>query len=137
LLTDEKADPIVNTLLAKKYPFTELAFAGLPELDVPKSYLLEKIIDRSDIPAFIKLNYDYGMREILITPLKRKMETLGFIFIYSERTSSFTDTFKSVLYGIAPHLFNAFTNIIINEEIAQRGRREVNAAFLEAMKLSS
>jgi transcriptional regulator with GAF, ATPase, and Fis domain len=120
LLTDEKADPIVNTLLAKKYPFTELAFAGLPELDVPKSYLLEKIIDRSDIPAFIKLNYDYGMREILITPLKRKMETLGFIFIYSERTSSFTDTFKSVLYGIAPHLFNAFTNIIINEEIAQR-----------------
>ena len=85
-------------------------------------------MEQPGVPRFFKINYDLGMREGLLTPLRGKMETFGFIFIYSATTDSFPDLFKSVLHGIAPQLSNAVSNIIINEEI--RHKEYVNEMLL-------
>ncbi|GAA4323481.1 hypothetical protein GCM10023149_24450 [Mucilaginibacter gynuensis] len=98
------------------------------EAKEPIYFELEKIITTPKLPSFIRVNYECGVREMLITPLKNKMETIGFVLIYSDRSGSFTNEFKQVMNGIAPQLSNAVTNIIINEKI--RYKQWVNGVLL-------
>jgi len=86
----------------------------------PVTYLLEQAIKIPGIPPFIKVNYERGIREVMITPLRSKTEVMGFILLYSNTTNSFTNEFKQVLNGIAPQLSNAISNIIINEGNLQK-----------------
>jgi formate hydrogenlyase transcriptional activator len=115
-----KDKDIFNSLIAMRYPFTDPVFKKILDLETPQTFLLEEVLDMPGIPSFIKLNYEYGMRKVMLTPLKRKMETFGYICIYSDRTDGFQDNFKSVLKGIAPQLSNAVSNIIINDEIKHK-----------------
>jgi formate hydrogenlyase transcriptional activator len=115
-----KDKDIFNSLLAMRYPFTDPVFKKILDLESPQTFLLDEVLDMPGIPSFIKLNYEYGIREVMLTPLKRKMETFGYICIYSDRTDGFQDNFKSVLQGIAPQLSNAVSNIIINDEIRHK-----------------
>ena len=123
-----KDQDIFNSLLAMRYPFTDPVFKKILDLESPQTFLLDEVLDMPGIPSFIKLNYEYGIREVMLTPLKRKMETFGYICIYSDRTDGFQDNFKSVLQGIAPQLSNAVSNIIINDEI--RHKEYVNEILL-------
>ena len=114
-------DPrIFNSLFSMRYPFTDPVFSKILDMEIPHTFLLDEVIDLPGISSFIKLNYENGMREVMIAPLKRKMETFGYICIYSDRTEGFPDNFKSVLQGIAPQLSNAVSNIIINDEIKHK-----------------
>ncbi len=132
-LLDTQTHPVkghaeFETLLTRQYPLSDPDFKWLLGSETPVSYLLDEIMDKTGIPSFIKINYEYGIRKALITPLKSKMKTIGFVFIYSDRTDSFPDDFKNVLTGIAPHLSNAVLNIIINEEI--KYKEHVNEILL-------
>ena len=124
-LKDPQANPVkdpelFNALFDTKFSLTDSAFTKLIKSDEQSSLLIEEIMDKPGVPGFFKINYDLGMREGLLTPLRGKMETFGFIFIYSATTDSFSDLFRSVVRGIAPHLSNAVANIIINEDIRQK-----------------
>ncbi|HEX5551772.1 MAG TPA: sigma 54-interacting transcriptional regulator [Chitinophagaceae bacterium] len=121
-LLDIEALPIrhrkeLPSLLAKQYflddPFIEMVSVS----ETPVSFTLEDIIDKPGVPGFVKVNYETGIKEAMIARLNNKMETIGFVFIYSDRESSFSDTFKNILYAIAPLLSNAVANISINDEI--------------------
>jgi len=132
-LMDAKTHPIkdkdiFNSLLAMQYPFTDPVFKKILDLESPQTFLLDEVLDMPGIPSFIKLNYEYGIREVMLTPLKRKMEIFGYICIYSDRTDGFQDNFKNVLQGIAPQLSNAVSNIIINDEI--RHKEYINEILL-------
>ncbi|HEY2349132.1 MAG TPA: sigma 54-interacting transcriptional regulator, partial [Puia sp.] len=124
-LKDPQANPVkdrelFNTLFDSKFPLVDSAFTKLIDADVQSSFLIGEMMNEPGVPGFFKINYEHGMREGLLTLLKEKMETFGFIFIYSATTDSFSDLFRTVLRGIAPHLSNAVSNIIINEEIRQK-----------------
>ena len=115
------------SLLANRYftddPFISMAAAT----DLPVSFLLDDIMNKPGIPAFLKINYETGIREAMIVKLKNKMETIGFVFIYSDRNDSFSPAFKAVLQSIAPLLANAVANIIINDQVSQK---EKDQSFL-------
>jgi formate hydrogenlyase transcriptional activator len=108
------------SMFRMRFPLSDPFIEKALDSEVPVSFLLDEIIDKPGIPAFIKVNYECGIKEAMMTMLKNKMETIGYVIIYSDHTGSFTDEFKTVLHGIAPHLSNAVSNIIINEEIARK-----------------
>lgn len=90
--------------------------------EAPVAFLLEEIINKPGVPAFLKVNYECGIKKAMIVKLKNKNEIIGFVFVYSDETDSFPDEFRNILYGIAPHLSNAVANIIINEEIVEKDK---------------
>ena len=96
--THPAKDPeIFNSLLAMRYPFTEPVFKKILDLESPQIILLEELLKMPAVPPFIKLNYEYGIGEVMIMPLKRKMESFGCICIYSDRTNGFQENFNRVL----------------------------------------
>ena len=89
---------------------------------------IEEIVYEPGAPVFIKVQHESGIKQALVTPLRSKMEIIGFLYISSDRAEAFPDDFKDILQSIAPHLGNAVSNIIINDEI--RYKEFVNATLL-------
>jgi formate hydrogenlyase transcriptional activator len=121
-LLDPASSPIKNhkeysSLVNKHFTLNEPFIRQVISSGEPSSFLLEEIIYAPDSPSFLRANYDVGIREILMTPLKSKMQTMGFLHIYSDRTDSFTPEFKRIIKGIAPQISSAVSNIIKYEEI--------------------
>jgi transcriptional regulator with GAF, ATPase, and Fis domain len=110
------------SLLKMQFVINDPFLSQVAEPEVSASFLLDDIINEPGIPAFLKVNYECGIKKAMIVKLKSKMETIGHVLMYSDKTDSFPDDFKNVLEGIAPHLSNAVANIIINGEIADKDK---------------
>jgi len=107
-------------LLGTRFNLDEPFIQSIINSSVPVSYHLEQIKDVAGVPAFIKVNYESGTEEILMVALRTKMETIGFLHIYSNDSGCFTPEFRSLIMGIAPQLSNAVLNILLNEELSKK-----------------
>ncbi|KAA2239593.1 AAA domain-containing protein [Chitinophaga agrisoli] len=105
-------------LITAHYPVDSPLIQQVLTNDAPTAFIIRDIMDVPGNPDFLRLNYEAGIREILLTPLKSKEQPIGFLHMYAADTTSFTDEFRNVIKGIAPQISSAVTNIIKNEEIA-------------------
>src|SRR5690606_4932413 len=67
-------------------PFIQAVLAA----DDPVSFLLDEVIKQPRSPSFLRVNYECGIREILMIPLKRNDQIMGFWHVYSDLRDSFT-----------------------------------------------
>src|SRR5882757_6694806 len=86
----------------------------------PISFILEDIMDKPKSPPFLRVNYERGVREILMTKLMKEGKPMGFIHTYTDKPEGFSKEFRSVMKGIAPMLSSAVSNIIKNDEILNK-----------------
>lgn len=104
-------------------PFIQTVLAA----NAPISFALEDIMDKPDSPPFLRVNYEKGVREILMTKLMKEGKPMGFLHIYSDKPDGFSEEFRSVITGIVPQISSAVSNILKNEDIL---RREKEKSFL-------
>ncbi|CAN5292464.1 hypothetical protein BH09BAC4_BH09BAC4_06650 [soil metagenome] len=121
-LLDQASSAIKNhadysILVDSHFSLNEPFIQAVLNADGPISFLLEDCIHGPDCPAFLRTNYEEGIREVLMTPLKSKEQIIGFLHMYADNTTSFTPEFKRIINGIAPQLSGAVANIIKNDEI--------------------
>lgn len=133
-LLDPAASPIQHhqsypSLVAGRFSLNEPFIQQVLANDAPSPFLLEDVMDAPGSPPFLKVNYEGGVREILMTPLRSKEQPIGFLHIYAFNTTSFTDEFKRIINGIAPLISSAVVNIIKNEEISREER--INEVLLD------
>jgi formate hydrogenlyase transcriptional activator len=112
------------SLLKMNFPIDDPFLGKVADSELPVSFLLDEIINEPGIPAFLKINYECGIKKAMITKLKNKMEIIGFVLVYSDQINSFPEDFKNILHGIAPHLSNAVSNVIINEELLSKEKEK-------------
>ncbi|HUP13181.1 MAG TPA: GAF domain-containing protein, partial [Niastella sp.] len=118
-----KIHPRYQKLFETRFPLNEpfIERALLQAAKGPVSFILEEVInDQPQCPAYIKVNYEGGIREILMTKLQHAEQPIGFMHVYSTTTGSFTPEFRSVMSRIAPQLSSAVTNIIKNEDVLEK-----------------
>lgn len=111
-------------LIKARFSLNEPFIQTVLHTDGPVYYLLQDIMDQPKSPSFLRVNYEKGVREILMTRLMKEDKPMGFIHIYSDRPGSFTNEFRSVIKGITPQLSGAVSNIIKNEEILKKEREK-------------
>ncbi|HWB94747.1 MAG TPA: sigma 54-interacting transcriptional regulator [Puia sp.] len=131
-LLDPRHSPIRGhdlyaSLLNTRFSLNEPFIQAVLNADEPISFMLEDIMDKPLSPSFLRVNYEEGVREILMTRLIREGKPMGFIHIYTDRPGRFTREFRSVINGIAPQLSSAVSNIIKNQEILDK---EKETSFL-------
>ena len=131
-LLDDENSPIrghalYQQLIHSRFPLREPFIQAVLNADEPISFLLGDIMDKPQSPSFLKLNYQKGVREILMTKLIQEGQPFGFIHLYTDRPGSFTAEFRSVIKGIAPQLSGAVSNILANEAML---KTQEDQAFL-------
>lgn len=133
-LLDPKSSPIQThptyaTLVDSDFPLSGPFIKGVLDAGKPVLYWMEDVMDLPGSPTFLRVNYERGIREILMTPLKSKNEIIGFLHMYTDRPGSFTEEFVGIIESIAPQISSAVTNIIKNEQI--REKEWINEVLLE------
>ena len=111
-------------LVQSRFSLNEPFIQSVLQADDPISFLLEDIMDQPQSPVYLRLNYEGGIREILMTRLMKEGKPMGFINIYSDIPGSFNDGFRNVIKGIAPQLSSAISNIIKNEELLKKEKEK-------------
>ncbi|WP_291146747.1 sigma 54-interacting transcriptional regulator [Flavobacterium sp. UBA7680] len=131
-LLDKDADAILEKESYAKLQKTHFTLNGPFITEVlaaedPISFMVAEVKDKPQSPHFLQVNYDAGIRELLMTTLWNADEPLGFIHIYTDKPGSFTPQFRNIIKGIAPQLSVAVSNIIKNEELQ---KKEQEKSFL-------
>ncbi|MBO9151334.1 sigma 54-interacting transcriptional regulator [Chitinophaga sp. GCM10012297] len=132
-LLDPKSSPIQHhalypKLVAGKFPMNEPFIQAVYNNGQPTVFIMEDIIGVPGAPSFLKVNYEAGIRAIMMTPLKDKDQIIGFLHMYAKDVAGFTEQFKSIITGIAPQISGAVANIQKNE--AMRRNESVNEILL-------
>jgi len=121
-LLDNDGSPIrshqrYQEMVRSHFSLNEPFIQAVLQAEEPISFLLEDIMDKPQSPSFLRVNYEKGVKEILMTRLMKEGKPMGFIHIYSDKQGSFNNEFRSVIKGITPQLSSAVSNIIKNEEL--------------------
>ncbi|NML39551.1 sigma 54-interacting transcriptional regulator [Chitinophaga sp. G-6-1-13] len=116
--------PMYPELIQAHFRLNEPFIQTVLQADGPISFLLEDIMEQPESPVFLKVNYEKGVREILMTKIMMEDKPMGFIHMYTDKPGSFTNEFRSVINGIIPQLSGAVSNIIKNEEIHKTEREK-------------
>jgi len=112
-----RSHPRYQEMVKSHFSLNEPFIQSVLRTDEPVSFLLEDIMDKPQSPTFLRVNYEKGVREILMTRLMKEGKPMGFIHIYSDKPGSFSNEFRSIIKGIIPQLSSAVSNIIKNEEL--------------------
>jgi len=116
--------PRYQELVDSRFSLNEPFIQAVLHADGPTSFVLADIMDQPKSPSFLRVNYEEGVREILMTRLMKEDKPMGFIHIYTDRAGGFTNEFRSTIKGIAPQLSGAISNIIKNEEILKKEKEK-------------
>ncbi|MDF2189151.1 sigma 54-interacting transcriptional regulator [Paraflavitalea sp. CAU 1676] len=81
-------------------------------------------MDLPQSPAFLRVNFEVGAKEVLVTKLMKEGRPMGFIQTYTDIPGGFSEEFRSIMHGIAPQLSSAVSNIIKNEEILKKEKEK-------------
>ena len=119
----DRYEELVHSHFSLNEPFIQTVLTS----EEPVSFRLEDIMDSPTSPFNLRINYERGIREILMTRLMTEGKPMGFIHLFTDKPGSFTPEFCSMIKGIAPQLSGCVTNIIKNEEI---GNKEKEKSFL-------
>jgi formate hydrogenlyase transcriptional activator len=111
-------------MVKSRFSLNEPFIQWVLHTDEPISFILEDIMDQPKSPAFLRVNYEKGVREILMTKLMKEGKPMGFIHIYSDKPGSFTNELRNVMKGIAPQLSSAVSNILQNEELLNKEKEK-------------
>lgn len=131
-LLDNDGSPIrsherYDEMVMSRFPLNEPFIQAVLHAKGPISFILADIMDNPGSPSFLKVNYEKGVREILMTKLMNEGKPMGFIHIYTDKTNGFSSEFRSIIKGIVPQISSAVSNIIKNEEILNK---EKETSFL-------
>ncbi|SEO72331.1 sigma 54-interacting transcriptional regulator [Mucilaginibacter sp. OK283] len=119
-----RSHPRYQEMVKSHFSLNEPFIQTVLEAEEPVSFLLEDIMDKPQSPAFLRVNYEEGVREILMTRLMKEGKPMGFIHIYSDKPGSFSSEFRSIIKGIIPQLSSAVSNIIKNEELLDKEKEK-------------
>ena len=98
-------DPIVRDALQQSGSFT---------------VSLKELVADPQVPYWIRINFEYGVKEALVTPLKIKNEIVGISYIWSEKENAFDERAAGIMDILAMDLGYAISNTMVNEMLNQR-----------------
>ncbi|MGB3063616.1 sigma-54-dependent Fis family transcriptional regulator [Sphingobacterium thalpophilum] len=128
-LLDNDGSPIRNhprysEMIKARFPLNEPFIQAVLDAAEPVSFVLSDIMDDPRSPEFLRVNYEKGVREILMAKLMREGRAIGFLHIYTDQINGFSQDFRDVIVGIIPQISSAVSNIVKNEELLKREREK-------------
>ena len=81
---------------------------------------LEAYINNETCTAYLKYEYEYGIREKVILILKNEKKLLGLLSVNAKEKGTYTKQTLELLKGVAYQISLSVTKILANEEIEKR-----------------
>lgn len=128
-LLDNEGSPIrthdrYQEMVHSRFSLNEPFIQSVLQASAPISFLLKEVMDLPQSPPFLQVNYEKGVREILMTKLMKEGKPIGFLHIYTDKPEGFSAEFRSIINGIVPQISGAVSNILKNEELLKEEKEK-------------
>lgn len=88
--------------------------------DKPLVYDLDEVVKRPNVPAYLQMNHDVGVKEAVLSSLKDGIRKTGILIILMNHKSDLSLNYLNLIQGISDQLSAAVANIRANERIEQQ-----------------
>lgn len=103
--------------------------------ETPLLFNLEEVLKHPYPPAFLKLNYECGIRQVICSPFGNSKRKTGFLTIFVDPATHIQSDSLNMVQGAAAQLSTAIANIIANEEILE-GEKEKSSLLMFSNELA-
>jgi formate hydrogenlyase transcriptional activator len=86
----------------------------------PLIFELYKLIRAEDSLPLFQMNYNAGMREVIVSGLCNGKRKTGIIILFAKKTGFFLQRHLTVMESLTSQMASAMANIVANEQIAQQ-----------------
>jgi len=124
ILSDSQSTASGHPDYARAYKLTYPIYDGLGfersfNCDKPVVFNLQDIVAEGNVPLYVKIPFESGLKWMCIVRLCHGGEVLGFWMLYYEDGGSIDDSGLRLIEGLSNQLSVAMSNIIANEIIAR------------------
>ncbi len=88
--------------------------------DHPLIFEMDEVVSSGRHPLYARLNHAAGMEEMIIAPLLKETECIGFLLLFSPRKGAFGSRSLDMMQAVSNHLSIALSNILAYEQIRER-----------------
>ena len=107
-------------LFKLSYPIDDQIFSKVLQNSQPKVVDLVELANDANLPAYFLPDFENGTKQVVIVRLSKGIDVYGSWFLFFDKNNIITANKLELLESIANQISVAVTNIIANQEIAQR-----------------
>ena len=115
-----KNHPVYQTAKKGKYPICDGVMDKSHQTPLPVIFDLEILKIDQELPLYLQINYEMGIRQVVVTRFSKREEVFGFWMVFFDEKKDFDRSKLKLVNCLASQISVAVSNIIANEEIASR-----------------
>lgn len=124
-----RTHPLYARVTSTELPLNDgVAGTGLVN-EQPNLFKLEDLISKGNVPDYITINYEQGIKEMLFVPLLSSNGNMGSLCLHADRTDNFSQDNLLLLKNVSGEIAIAVSNVLALEEL--RRRDEEKSVLLE------
>jgi formate hydrogenlyase transcriptional activator len=112
--------PSYNDARSKNYVVRDGIMDKARESAQPVVFNLETLNKSQDIPLYAKINYESGLKQLVVTRFAQKEEVFGFWMLYFEENLPIRNDKLKLIQSLSNQISIAVANIIAAQEIKSR-----------------
>ncbi|MGN8070934.1 sigma-54 interaction domain-containing protein [Mucilaginibacter sp. 22184] len=120
----KRKHPDYQRICDARYMISDPVMSKVLASSTPVVFDLDELMEHADVPEWITMNHQSGIREMVVTHLNSGKKHLGAFMIFSEKKQSFLSKELGLIRAISSALGNAVDNILATEEIMEREREK-------------
>lgn len=115
-----KEHPDYKEVTAAKYSINDGIVDVVFETGRPIVFDLEELLKKSTVPEYIKMNYNCGIKEVVIAGLSSGKRKTGILAMFCSIPGQITNNHLNLIQGISSQLSTVMANILANEKIERQ-----------------
>jgi len=116
--------PEYQRICDARYAVNDPVMSAIFASDRSLVFDLDELVHEKNVPEWIVMNHDSGIKEMVITILNSGSNHIGAFIIFSEQKNSFLSKELSLIKAISSALANAVDNILAKEEISEQEKEK-------------
>lgn len=104
-------------ITSSRYPVKYDLVETVLRAEKPLVFDLDELIEKGNIPIYLQMNYDVGIREAIMAPLKDGERNNGILIILMNEKTRLSNNNLDLIQGVSDQLSIAVANIKANEKI--------------------
>jgi transcriptional regulator with GAF, ATPase, and Fis domain len=112
-----RAHPAYEQATKDRWPINDGIMDRVCASSMPVIFDLEELSDQPDIPLYLKINYESGLKQAIITRFLKGGKLFGIWAIFFNRKDALDKTLTSLIAGLANQISITVSNVMANEKV--------------------
>lgn len=122
--------PEYQQVAASRLPVNDGVISRVLDSPVPLSFNLDELAAQIELPAYLRINRESGIKQIIAMRFLREQLPFGTLVFFFDQETSISPSKLSLIGGLGNQISIAISNILANQELERRAMEETRLVNL-------